>query len=167
MPTVKVKDLEGAALDWAVAQSEISAGNFTTKHGDFSAPLIQIHSADCFNGEHGPAVFYPRKCDYSELGWENHRRNPEAWPSHKYQSSSGAFKPSSKWDWGGPIMERERIETSWNKDMNEWGANVCPWPMQRANWGFIYGPTMLIAGMRAFVASKLGDTVDVPQELCQ
>jgi len=29
----------------------------------------------------------------------------------------------------------------------------------------VYGPTPLIAAMRCFVASKLGEEVDVPQEL--
>jgi hypothetical protein len=27
------------------------------------------------------------------------------------------------------------------------------------------GPTLLIAAMRCFVASKLGDTIDIPEEL--
>jgi len=35
-----------------------------------------------------------------------------------------------------------------------------PWPNR-----FNFGPTPLIAAMRCFVASKLGDEVDVPEEL--
>ena len=29
----------------------------------------------------------------------------------------------------------------------------------------MYGPTMLIAAMRCYVASKLGEEIDVPEEL--
>jgi hypothetical protein len=36
-------------------------------------------------------------------------------------------------------------------------------PVEGAEW--ISGPTPLIAAMRCFVASKLGDEVDVPKEL--
>jgi len=47
------------------------------------------------------------------------------------------YKPSTDWAQGGPIIERERIPN--NGDLAE--------------------------AMRCFVASKLGDTVDVPEEL--
>ena len=33
------------------------------------------------------------------------------------------------------------------------------------SYGHAFGPTPLIAAMRCFVASKLGDEVDVPDEL--
>jgi hypothetical protein len=69
--------------------------------------------------------------------------------------------PSSVWEDGGPIIERE------------------PWAMPRLNTnpgalhlgkfaastpgGFdYYGPTPLIAAMRAYVASKFGEEVELP-----
>ena len=68
---------------------------------------------------------------------------------------------STDWAQGGPIIERERI---------------CPCPSSHAvgsPWsatdftGHIthFGPTPLIAAMRCYVASKLGDEIDLPKEL--
>jgi hypothetical protein len=42
---------------------------------------------------------------------------------------------------------------------NQWGANKQGIPFE------CYGKTPLIAAMRCFVASKLGDEVDIPKEL--
>lgn len=64
---------------------------------------------------------------------------------------------STEWALGGPIIEREKIELVPNG----------------ADWDAMYqdqhipseGPTPLIAAMRCYVASKLGDEVDVPEEL--
>ena len=39
------------------------------------------------------------------------------------------------------------------------------WPT-RDQTKMVYGPTALIAAMRCYVASKLGEEVDVPEELC-
>lgn len=40
--------------------------------------------------------------------------------------------------------------------------------VKRTDWPRHYwqGPTTLIAAMRCYVASKLGDEVEVPEELC-
>ena len=63
---------------------------------------------------------------------------------------------STDWAQGGPIIEREEI---------------CMLAPVRGLWRSInmgrtqYGPTPLIAAMRCYVASKLGDEVDVPELL--
>jgi hypothetical protein len=68
------------------------------------------------------------------------------------------FKPSTDWAQGGPIIERERIDVwAWEKN---WSAGDNKALNTRA-----HGPTPLIAAMRCYVASKLGDDVDVPEEL--
>ena len=54
---------------------------------------------------------------------------------------------STNWGHGGPIIEREGIE-------------ICP-----IGNGEFYGDTPLIAAMRCYVASKLGDEVEIPEEL--
>lgn len=61
------------------------------------------------------------------------------------------FAPSTNWSHGGPIIEREKM-------------GVFP---THGGWasGFQSGPTPLIAAMRRYVASQLGDEVDVPEEL--
>ena len=68
------------------------------------------------------------------------------------------FKPTIDWSQCGPIIEREKIELEWNGP--DWLAQI------RADEEW-YGTTPLIAAMRCYVASKLGDDVDVPTELTQ
>jgi hypothetical protein len=63
---------------------------------------------------------------------------------------------SVNWSWGGPIIDRERmtlrpVGKTWSSDMD---------PCYRQ-----YGPNPLIAAMRCYVASKLGDEVEIPEEL--
>jgi len=67
------------------------------------------------------------------------------------------YNPSGDWMQGGPIIEREKIDLQW--DMNRWNAAI-----GTMRW-YIGGPTPLIAAMRCYVASKLGDDIDVPTEL--
>lgn len=68
-----------------------------------------------------------------------------------------SYGPSSCWSQGGPIIEREQIDLYCNRE-GQWLAA----PQQGIEY---MGPTPLIAAMRCYVASKLGDTVDVPEEL--
>lgn len=102
---IKTADLQGAALDWAVAKCEgitLNEGNTVTND-----------------------------CD--------------------------VFAPSIDWSLAGPIIERERIDV-YGFDGDSWGAE----DNFRARQ---YGPTPLIAAMRCYVASKLGDAVDAPEEV--
>lgn len=59
------------------------------------------------------------------------------------------------WRFFGPIIERECIELTLNTDTTggKWRA------------GNYTGPTPLVAAMRCYVASKMGDELDVPGEL--
>lgn len=71
------------------------------------------------------------------------------------------FSPQTKWARGGPIIEREKILTA--PDLhNTWRASQ---PFAYEHTKTFYGPTLLIAAMRCFVASRLGDEVDIPEEL--
>lgn len=69
------------------------------------------------------------------------------------------FHPSSDWSQGGPLIEREEIETR-TAHNGGWMANRA-----RTKHIFIDGPTPLVAAMRCFVSSKLGEEVDIPEEL--
>lgn len=76
------------------------------------------------------------------------------------------YKPSTDWSQGGPITEREGIQVTpdgvgWNAIIhrnifNEDGSEAYQW-----------GNTYLVAAMRCYVASKLGEEVEVPDELCE
>ena len=73
----------------------------------------------------------------------------------------GSFHPSSNWVQGGPIIEREQIELRYDDGI--WSA-AHPLIRPKSRW-WRNGPTPLIAAMRVFVASKLGDEIEIPEEL--
>ena len=72
------------------------------------------------------------------------------------------YSPYSGWAKCGPIIEREKIDLSWDVELAHKDGR---W---RAEIDVMYeseGQTPLIAAMRCYVASKLGDDVTVPEEL--
>jgi hypothetical protein len=74
---------------------------------------------------------------------------------------------STDWSWGGPIIEREEIGIRRNAPCStgrEWEASGSI-TAKGAGYRWGYGPTPLIAAMRCYVASRLGDEVDIPEEL--
>ena len=73
-------------------------------------------------------------------------------PSKDYKNISH----STNWGQGGPIIEREGIALGQTGD--GWEA-TCDGAV------YIFGQTPLIAAMRCYVASKLGDEVEVPEEV--
>jgi hypothetical protein len=74
---------------------------------------------------------------------------------------------STNWVQGGPIIERAGIDIrryEWqgpSMQVLSWSAQL--YATEKPFEG--HGPTPLIAAMRCFVASKLGDEVDIPKEL--
>lgn len=77
---------------------------------------------------------------------------------------SHPYSPSTDWAQGGALIEREGIGIRQYGDFLEsrWQAD---------KWAFKFvdpmatGSTPLIAAMRCFCRSKLGDEVDIPDEL--
>lgn len=114
---MKVAELEGAQLDWAVARALGYTAMFCLDEGK---PICCVEESD-FDGLD----------DWVGDGW--------------------AFTPSVYWNVGGPIIEREQINLTSHSD--GWSAGFAQ---------FQHGPTPLIAAMRAFVASKFGEEIDLP-----
>lgn len=159
---VKTSELNGVALDWAVAKCE---GLLTPIHGE-SVPRV---------------VFYSDQ-------WQKYMRlnpPPQTYYSDRYEPSSD---PSQAW----PIIDRGKITTvcaegDYNPDKagtpecynTYWVATIgrlsasTVYGSQGDDWGSCFqieanamqGTTSLIAAMRCFVASKLGDEVDISEEL--
>lgn len=80
------------------------------------------------------------------------------------------FAPSASWEHGGPLIERERIAVL-GDDNAAWAAGwqtssdaeeVPPGFRRVAGECWQAGPTALVAAMRAYVASKFGDEVELP-----
>ena len=64
---------------------------------------------------------------------------------------------STDWAQGGPIIEREKIAIDWDHDC--WNASTDSHP------AYYSAETPLIAAMRVYVASMMGEEVEVPHEL--
>jgi hypothetical protein len=81
------------------------------------------------------------------------------------------FHPSTDWSKGRPIIEREGIEVVRGNDLifpngNEKGEYTEPLWLASCGVGRkFHGQTPLISAMRCYVASRLGDEVEVPEEL--
>lgn len=118
---LKTSELQGPALDWAVAKCEFPDAN--TKD-------IEVW-------------VQPLPCDDLE---------------------DFKFQPSTDWAQGGPIIEREWLDvTPWPNESDEDLRWQCK---QHDSIDCVaFGPTPLIAAMRCYVASKLGDEVEVPDEV--
>lgn len=127
---VKTSELQGAALDWAVAIAE----GFKPKqlrYEKWSGSLFTYTFDDDGNVDGyitGPDRLYSRK-----------------------------------WEAGGPIIEREEICIS--KAVVWCAVKYYIEDVREPTCG--YGPTLLIAAMRCYCCAKLGDEIDIPEELCQ
>ena len=71
---------------------------------------------------------------------------------------------SNDWVQGGLIIEREGLTVGRQVHKTEWSAEA--FDGSGMSMTFLrFGPTPLIAAMRCYVASKLGDKVYIPDEL--
>lgn len=165
MGTIKIKtsELTGVALDWAVAKCEefkecIVFGRGTVKDKGFYK-----------EGSRDPMLLRP-----THNKWV---KECEGYPWHTNQK---IWEPSTNWSQGGPIIEREGIylravryeghslNGQWLAQGSDSNTGAMMQWVKREGWKRHYyvGPTLLIAAMRCYVASKLGgDEVDIPKEL--
>ena len=102
----------------------------------------------------------PDALRYGVADWREQRRSTTKNGEflHRYHQS---------WSQGGPIIEREKLELEYYAENDEWRSQV----MYIAPNGSVfvdtskYGTTPLVAAMRCYVASKLGDEISIPKEL--
>lgn len=71
--------------------------------------------------------------------------------------SEWGWRPDRDWEVGGPILGR--IEPHF-----EYGVDDVQCELRPADAPYVvqWGPTMLVAAMRAYVAAKLGEEVELP-----
>ena len=86
------------------------------------------------------------------------------WALDDHRAGASINHYSTDWLWGGPILERENISVGYQ------GHSGVPldslWYATNRVDACGFGQKPLIAAMRCF-CSKLGDVVDIPEELCQ
>lgn len=98
------------------------------------------------------------KCFFNDCeGWDGTLAGVDA----VSDLEGGLYRPSINWAQGGPIIERERmrIDCPWNPGPYEAECKI------DGVTAWTNGPTILIAAMRCYVMSRLGDEVDIPEEL--
>jgi phage terminase large subunit-like protein len=74
------------------------------------------------------------------------------------------YSPSTNWAQGGPIIEIMGMGITRTNKTNEepWAACVAQYPSADI---YLHGATPLEAAMRCYVAYRLGDEVELPEEL--
>jgi hypothetical protein len=128
--------------------------------------------------------YWVAKAEGIEPYWQ-HEGAPQAWVgvyflrgepvrSEHPASEMEPYCPSIDWVQGGPIIEREKIglEPPFSgEDGGPWMAYYLGPPVEGsyhptedAMHTNVSGPTPLIAAMRAYVASRFGETVETKQE---
>ena len=160
---IRTQELIGPALDWAVAQSE-------------GLPL-----------KLDPMGFrkdYPGSAGSGWWVWFGTSEGLVVGHRMLHRGREQGYSPSTDWAQGGPIIAREGIgmlfdagsackEPAWFATPDDQqvshgyeGENFDPAFMVYEADG-CYGPTILIAAMRCLVASRLGEEVEVPEELLE
>ena len=150
MKRIKVSEATPIQLDWLVAKCE----GFDTRN-------------DCI-------VEYMNKQDSDDVmefvcmaDDEDHARDQltDAYPESTFVSAYWQeFKITADWSFCGPIVEKEGINVVFQGDYHDWVASK--WNYELEDWElYEHGETPLIAVCRCYVASKLGEMVEVPEEL--
>lgn len=174
MPKIAIDKLSLKALNWAVAQAEPDFNYVLMEHVQWPDDAYWVQCAD--------GVIRHHEEDHNNSSM-NRRYLKKDWV------------PSENFDQGGAIMDREGITVircdddyrvdaqgfSTSERIPVWFAECSRWKghstttsyegehmeptFMIAEAGGYYGPTMLVAAMRAYVACKLGAEVDVPEAL--
>lgn len=136
MKRVRVIDTSGRALDWLVAKA---LGRLDQRVQPDPRPGTSAIDIGVSDGK--VLVFDYDKIDYVP------------------------FRPSTDWAQGGPITDD--IEGLYIKRwVKSSPGSKCHVEIHNYDGDWVqFGPTLLIAAMRCYVASKLGDEVEVPEEL--
>lgn len=104
------------------------------------------------------------KCEGVSFVWLETDFTPDGRTFQRGTAQAAGPHYSTDWAQGGPIIQ-------------QWAVSLCPheyitgntrWCATCTNEGECYeefGPTPLIAAMRCYVASKLGDEVEVPDDI--
>ena len=99
--------------------------------------------------------------DWAVAKCEGHDVDDETW----WPDFGDESQYSSDWAQGGEIIEREGLGI-WKYQWTEQGEPEVGWYAEDKNGDHVRtGATPLIAAMRCYVASKLGDDVEIPEEL--
>lgn len=154
---IKTSELIGPALDWAMAKCE---GFQMMYFDEFWRMRGELKGYDPFQVE-------------QHLEWQPYRHQHVIIETYtlveqdgnvcKEQRAIPISRYSTDWAQGGPIIQRERIAV-WSRLRDVKLVWMAEYPDTSC---LSHGPTPLIAAMRCNCASKLGEEVDVPEEVAR
>jgi hypothetical protein len=150
---IKVSELSGAALDWAVAKCEGRGFVFGVTDYAEDGNAYQRGTAQeagphySTNWAHGGPIIEQEQISVIQLERESIPDAQGFWQG-KYQAQ-----------WGAVIGESHNLEENYGSQGDYWGKYY------NVDREAVIGGGPLIAAMRCYVASKLGLEVDVPDEL--
>lgn len=81
------------------------------------------------------------------------------------RDACASWSPTTNWNQAGPIIERERLDGFWNPELGKW--SIAGWDSRAEREVVERHESLLVASMRCFAVSKLGNQAEVPEELCQ
>lgn len=140
---IKVSELTGAALDWAVAKCEGQTDSLTIVDNKISGVIELWWNEDVYQSptlnEDGTPRYFVGGVPVGLFG------------------CPASIEYSTDWGLGGPIIDREGYEI--HNGAN--GQRVAHGDRQK--YGF--GETSLIASMRLLVRLRLGEEIEIPDEL--
>jgi len=142
---IKTSELTGAALDWAVAACEE-----TTARGREDIrwlPCLVSHAKYSTDWSQSGPIIERKGISVIRLDDEDIPDAEGFWTGKKVSR------------WGAVIRDRHGLEENHGSQGDYWGMSY------HVDENAVCGPTPLIAAMRCFVASKLGEEVDIPDEL--
>lgn len=142
---MKTAKLTGPALDWAVAKCD--------------SVIVKITRTS--------------SCTEEAVGRATYSIDFDPTCKSKGQERWLRYSPSCNWAIGGPIIQKAGIELLCNLTESEAAGFSAP---AKADWQAFhrsdrrtearqFANTPLIAAMRCYVASKLGDEIEIPEEL--
>ncbi len=135
---VRVSNLVGAALDWAVAKA-------------LGWQMVRVPPD--IHGNNGGEVLTPP--DFSkDFQFPPRGAVPVGYFLRRW---------STDWSQGGPLIDKYQGSVRHDKHLNDGPCRYTGGTGMNSPWS--YGPTPLIAFCRSLVLAKLGDTVQVPKEL--
>lgn len=141
MIEVEASELEGTALDWAVAYA-VEA--WKTAH-----ELCPTWTLDATFSGVQPMVYSDGQAICQLVPNNPMRQDPQR------------YSPSTDWSQGGALLSR--IASLTQLDNGNW----CAIPRLDYDVIELEGSTLLIAAMRTIVTAELGETVQVPAELVE
>lgn len=100
--------------------------------------------------------------DGAVLDWAAAKCEGIEWEEGDFYSGGygPGFEPSTNWSDAGTIIDRERITICPNTDSTWWAVH----PSTELE---VHGATALQAAVRAYVHAKLGDEIEVPDDLLE